>query len=97
MQDKLYAVYFMANQRNTVLYLGISSDLPGRVYKHKNKFYPNSFTARYNVDKLVYYEMYSEPTLAITREKQLKHWNRDKKLALIKKKNPLVKDLSDEL
>lgn len=86
----------MTNQRHTVLYTGISSDLPGRVYQHKNKLV-KGFTKRYNVDKLVYYEVYYSAYEAITREKQIKAGSRKKKIKLIEKMNPEWKDLNDSI
>lgn len=70
-----------------ILYLGITRDLPRRVYEHKNKII-SGFTARYNVNKLVWYEVYGDPITAITREKQIKRWRREKKVALIRSMNP---------
>ncbi len=96
MEEKVYYVYMMMNQRNTVLYIGITSDLSKRIWDHKQKIVPG-FTQRYNIDKLVYYEMYNESMLAIEREKQLKRWRREKKLWLIQKENPTRRDLSDTL
>ena len=67
-------VYIMTNLANTVLYVGVSSDLYSRVYDHRNKTYPNSFTAQYNCVKLVYYQQFTTIEEAIDREKQLKNW-----------------------
>ena len=67
----------MTNTFNTVLYIGVTSDLFSRVSEHKTKKYPKSFTAKYNCDKLVYYEMFSRIEEAIGKEKQLKRWNRE--------------------
>ena len=78
---KQHTVYLLANQRNTVLYVGVTSDLVGRIYQHKNKVY-KGFTSRYNVDKLVYFENWDNPNDAIAREKQIKGWRRAKKEAL---------------
>ena len=76
---KQFAVYFMTNYMNNVLYVGVSDNLILRVFQHKNKFDPSSFTAKYNVNKLVYYELYDDPVNAIAREKQIKSWRRKKK------------------
>ena len=75
------------------LYTGITSDLPRRVYQHKNKLL-DGFTARYNFDMLVYYETFSQVASAITREKQINSWTREKKLQLIVAANPHWQDLS---
>ena len=85
-------VYILANKNNTVLYIGVTSDLFVRIPEHKNKFYPTSFTAKYNCDKLVYYETYARIEDTITREKQLKRWKREWKNNLISKMNPSWKD-----
>ena len=80
-------IYIMTTQKNSVLYIGVTSDIAVRDYKHKTKFYENSFTKKYNVDKLVYYERYDFIEDAIKREKQLKNWRREKKINLIKSIN----------
>ncbi|OGY92268.1 MAG: hypothetical protein A3H70_03440 [Candidatus Komeilibacteria bacterium RIFCSPLOWO2_02_FULL_48_11] len=87
-------VYITTTKKNTVLYIGVTSDISVRDYKHKTKFYENSFTKKYNVDKLVYYERYDFIEDAIKREKQLKNWRREKKINLIKSMNPEFKELS---
>jgi len=94
METKQYDVYINTNKTNKVFYVGVSSDLVGRIWQHKNKFYPNSFSARYNVDKLVYYETYEDVYEAIAREKQLKAGSRQKKIDLVEKENPDYEDLS---
>ena len=83
----------MSNWNNKVLYIGITNDLQRRVYEHKNKLL-KGFTSKYNVDKLVYFEEFSEPKVAITREKQLKGWKREKKNQLIETVNSEWSDLS---
>ena len=90
-------VYIMTNKREGVLYVGVTSDLHGRVSKHKSKFYPKSFTARYNADKLVYFEKIDGMMKAIEREKQVKAGNRAKKIKLIVRMNPEWKDLFGEV
>jgi len=85
-------IYIMANRRPT-LYTGVTSNLVKRVYQHKNNEDPMSFTAKYNLHTLVYYEVFDTITEAIIREKQIKDMNRIDKLSLIKKVNPLFKDL----
>jgi len=89
--------YILANKRNTTLYVGVTSDLYGRCVKHRNKVYPKSFTARYNVSKLVYYEISDSMAEAIAREKQLKAGSRKQKEALINRTNPEWKDLFEEI
>lgn len=86
-------VYIITNQHHTVLYVGVTSNLPGRIGKHKDKYYPKSFTAKYNVDKLVYFEVFDSIVTAIEREKQLKAGSRKKKEALINSSNPAWRDL----
>lgn len=86
----------MANKSNTVLYVGVTSDLIKRIYEHKNKLV-KGFTAKYNVNKLVYYEVFDSIEDAISREKQIKAGSRAKKEELIRSKNPLYMDLYDSL
>ncbi|MCI0550351.1 MAG: GIY-YIG nuclease family protein [Anaerolineae bacterium] len=93
--SKMYFVYLMTNQRNTFLYTGVTNDLYRRVAEHKAKT-GSSFTKRYNVTKLIYYEEYGEISLAIEREKQIKSWSRKRKEELIKDMNPEWKELYDE-
>ena len=88
-----YYVYILSNITNSTLYVGMTNDLKRRLYEHKNKLVPG-FTEKYNVSKLVYYEKTTDVNAAIQREKNLKKWNREWKLELIKKNNPLFKDLS---
>ena len=80
--DKVYCVYILTNQRNTVLYTGVTSDLRARVHQHREKLLPG-FTRRYNVFKLVYFEAGHDVTGAIAREKQIKAGSRQKKIDLI--------------
>lgn len=89
--------YIMTNAHNSVLYCGATSDLYKRVLEHKNKLYSNSFTSRYNIDKLVYFESYSIAGDAFEREKQIKSGSRKKKITLIEKLNPEWRDLTDIL
>ena len=90
---KTYAVYIMTNYSETSLYVGVTSNLPKRVWEHKNKVV-EGFTEKYNVDKLVYYETTDSIESAIKREKQLKNWHREWKINLIKENNPDFRDLS---
>jgi putative endonuclease len=89
--------YIMCNAHNTVFYCGATVDLYKRVLEHKNRVYSKSFTSRYNIDKLVYYEVFSITGDAFAREKQIKGGSRNKKLQLIRKTNPEFKDLFSEL
>lgn len=86
----------MTNKSNTVLYTGTTNDLKRRVYEHKNKIV-EGFTKRYNIDKLVYYEVFEDPNNAITREKQIKGWVRKKKVDLINSFNPTWEDLYEKI
>ena len=85
-------VYLLANKHNNVLYTGVTNDLIRRVYEHKNKLVAG-FTQKYNVDRLVYFEVCSGIIVAIEREKQIKGWSRKKKQDLIKSLNPEWDDL----
>jgi len=89
----MYYVYILSNVTNTAIYTGITNDLIRRVYEHKHKFDPGSFTARYDIHKLVYYEGTSDVRVAIEREKQIKGWNRARKNRLIEIMNPKWEDL----
>jgi len=90
-------VYIITNKNNAVLYTGVTSNLIQRIYKHKNKTYDNSFTKRYNIDKLIYYEVFGDIELAISREKQIKDGNRARKEKLINNINPNWNDLYFEI
>ncbi len=87
------SVYILTNQHHTTLYVGVTSDLPKRISQHRDKFYPTSFTAKYHINKLVYFESLPTITDAIAREKQLKAGSRKKKLDLINTMNPKWDDL----
>ncbi|KKR07676.1 MAG: Excinuclease ABC C subunit domain protein [Parcubacteria group bacterium GW2011_GWC2_39_14] len=87
-------VYFMSNAGNSVIYTGITSNLTKRVWEHKTGKYPDSFSARYKLNKLVYWEEYDDIRDAIAREKQLKAGSRKNKVALIVKENKGWEDLS---
>ena len=89
-------VYIMASNFNGTLYVGVTSDLIKRVWQHKNHV-TDSFTDKYDVDKLVYYEIWQDELGASQREKQLKHYNRKWKKDLIAQKNPHWEDLYDNL
>ncbi|MCU1269642.1 MAG: excinuclease subunit [Acidobacteriaceae bacterium] len=90
--EKTYYVYIMASQRR-VLYIGITSHIERRVRQHKSHVF-GGFTAKYNVTNLVYFERYGSVMKAIRREKELKDWRREKKIALIGAENPKWRDLS---
>lgn len=85
--ERAPAVYILASQRNGTLYIGVTSDLIKRIHQHRTKTFAG-FTARYGVDRLVWYEMHETMESAITREKQLKAWRRQWKMALIEEDNP---------
>ena len=89
-------IYIMSNKARTVLYIEITSNLFSRVYEHKNEE-GSVFTKKYNCTDLIYYECFDYIEEAITREKQLKKWKRSWKDRLIKKMNPILRDLSDEI
>ena len=88
-----YYVYILASENNRVLYIGVTNDLIRRIAEHKGESIPG-FTATYHVHKLVYCEPCNDAYAAITREKQLKGWRREKKVKLITESNPFWKDLS---
>lgn len=88
-----YYVYIAMNKVNTVIYIGVTNDLERRYWEHKTKFSPTSFTARYNVSKIVYFEHFEDIYEAIGREKQLKRWHREWKLNLVGENNPEFKNL----
>jgi putative endonuclease len=86
------AVYILASKRNGTLYIGVTSNLQKRAWEHKNDVI-EGFTKQYRVHLLVYYELHGDMVSAITREKQIKKWNRAWKIELIEEKNPDWKDL----
>ena len=96
MENKIYYIYILSNQRNNVLYTGITNNLSTRTYQHKNKLV-KGFTSKYNVNKLVYYETCYSSYSAITREKQIKAGSRKNKIKLIEKDNPEWKDLYESI
>ena len=87
-----FYVYLLASRRHGTLYLGITNDLIRRVHEHKSRNIPG-FTARHEIDRLVWFEVYNDPNGAITREKKLKKWRRDWKIRLIEEHNPDWRDL----
>lgn len=90
-------VYIITNQYNNVLYTGVTAELRGRILEHKTKFYPKSFTAKYNCNKIVWYETFAQIEEAIEKEKQIKGESRKDKENLIEGINPTRKDLWDEI
>jgi len=93
---KQYCVYIMTNAHNKVLYTGVTNNLARRVYEHKNGM-GGVFTKKYNIDKLVYYEIGNDINEAIAREKQIKGGSRQKKIDLVNSMNPKWKDLYEEI
>lgn len=93
---KTPCVYILSSKRNGTLYIGVTSDLPQKVWQHKNNF-ADGFTKRYSVHNLVWYEVHETMESAITREKALKRWKRVWKLGLIEKSNPTWRDLYEEV
>lgn len=89
-----YYVYILSNWNNTVLYVGVTNDLARRIFEHKNRVLIG-FTQKYNLNKLVYYQETGDVVSAITREKEIKKWRRDKKADLVSSINPEWRDLSD--
>ena len=90
----MYYVYILTNKTDAVMYIGVTNDLSRRLYEHKNEQI-EGFTKRYHVHRLVYFEEYSEVSDAIAREKQLKHWVRNKKNSLIQEQNPNWDDFGE--
>jgi len=96
MEAKQYYVYVLTNRTNRVLYIGVTNNLGRRIFEHKNKLV-EGFTKKYNLDKLIYYEVTNDIQSALEREKQLKNWHRDWKINLIKSFDPTWNDLSNNL
>ncbi|QHI36798.1 hypothetical protein IMCC3317_21680 [Kordia antarctica] len=92
-----YSVYIITNKPKGVLYIGVTKDLKRRIRQHKNKVHPTTFSARYNLNILVYFENHEEKESALLREKRIKKWNRDWKVELIEKTNPNWEDLISEI
>ena len=89
----MYYVYILTNQTNVVLYTGVTRDLERRLWEHRHHTDPYSFTAKYEIGKLVYFETTTDVNAALNREKQIKSWSRKKKNQLIESKNPAWDDL----
>lgn len=96
MIGKDYFVYVLSSGRNGTLYVGFTGDLAGRVQQHREGMV-SGFTSRYAVTRLVWYERHDDPEAGIAREKRIKRWRRDWKLALIEADNPQWRDLFDDL
>ena len=94
--NRLGYVYIMTNKNRTTLYIGVTNNLCRRIYEHKNHLIKNAFTAKYNLEYCIYFEEFQYFDIAIQREKELKKWNRQKKEALINKKNPEWKEIATE-
>jgi len=94
--EKHFYIYILMNKGNTTSYIGVTGNLPERIWQHKQKTV-EGFSSKYNLNKLVYYEIFEDVYEAISREKQLKRWSRNKKIILIKKINPRFADLSLDL
>lgn len=92
-----YCVYILTNKTNSVLYTGVTNDLVRRVYEHREHLDKDSFTSKYNVTKLVYFEQTTDVDAALEREKQIKGWKRERKIALIMHSNPRMLDLYDQI
>ena len=92
-----YYVYILANRLNTVIYTGVTKDLIRRVYEHRHHLDPDSFTARYDATRLVFYEATTDVRAAIAREKQIKSWNRARKKRLVESMNPQWEDLWESI
>jgi putative endonuclease len=90
-------VYILTNKMHSVLYVGVASNLTARIWEHKNKVHPESFTAKYNCDKLVYYCFYPSIEAAIATEKAIKGGNRKNKINLVNSMNPKWFDLYEDL
>ena len=95
MNEKVYYVYIETNQRNRVFYVGVTNNIARRDKQHENKLHEFGFTAKYNVNKLVYYKIFHDINKAIAREKSLKGITRQKKRDLIRAVNPKYDDLSE--
>lgn len=94
---KAYLVYILASMKNGTLYTGVTGNPVGRMWQHQTAIFPRSFTAKYQVKRLVWYEIHDNPAAAIQREKRIKDWKRDWKKRLIEEMNPTWRDLSADL
>src|SRR5262245_35297183 len=94
--DKIYFIYILTNRIRGVLYLGMTSDLPGRMWEHRERVF-DGFTKKYGITRLVYYEMHMDPAVAARREKLLKRWRRQWKIKLVEASNPGWRELFEEV
>ena len=94
--EKLPSIYILTNKPLGTLYIGVTSNLPQRIWQHKTKV-TKCFTEKYNLNKIVWYEAHEDMMSAIQREKALKAWKRDWKIRIIEEMNPLWRDLYDDL
>lgn len=95
-EDKKFYVYILAKERNSTFYVGVTSNLPKRIYEHKTEV-ADGFTKQYNIKKLVYFEVFDNAENAIKREKRLKKWNRPWKMRIIEEINPNWDDLYEQI
>ncbi|MBR1266534.1 GIY-YIG nuclease family protein [Bradyrhizobium sp. AUGA SZCCT0222] len=91
-----YYVYLIASRKDGAIYIGVTNDIVRRIYEHRIKAVAG-FASRYNITRLVWFEIYDDPVSAITREKEIKKWKREWKVALIEAQNPLWKDLYESI
>ena len=96
MLNKTYCVYILSSHKNGTLYVGVTNNLARRIWEHKNKKV-DGFTKKYEVHHLVYFEQHNNPESAITREKQIKKWNRLWKVRLIEENNLIWRDLYQDI
>jgi putative endonuclease len=94
-REHRYAVYILASRSHT-FYVGVTNDVERRVRQHKERVFEDCFTAKYNIERLVWYQIFGDIRDAIAREKQIKRWRREKKINLIESLNPTWQDLSEE-
>ncbi len=92
-KEHKYYVYIITNYEQTIFYIGVTNNIANRMMYHGEKINEKSFSAKYHLDRLIYYEEYTNVNDAITREKQLKNWHRDWKINLVKEMNPEMRDL----
>ena len=95
MKEHRYAVYILASRSHN-FYVGVTNSLDRRMHQHKQHLFEEGFTARYNIERLVWYQIFGDIREAIAREKQIKRWRREKKVLLIESLNPTWQDLSEE-
>ena len=93
----IWSIYIITNKPKGVLYIGVTKNLKRRIYQHKMKVHPTTFSARYNLDKLVYFENFNNEDEANLCERRMKKWNRVWKIELIEKTNPIWNDLFIDL